>query len=209
MANNNICFLDFGAIGRFTTQTRKTIREFQYHMIQGDIGRMTNCALSLLGPLPPLDVEGIRHEIEKIYADAVYAMNSDDVEWWEKSAAQGWLRFLGGRAAVLDTGRNRHHPVFPHHISPTTPLSCDWIQTSMSPRNGRPTPSRPAKAAHARVGQNEGTAAWPHRHGLSEHRRIRRHDHPILLPIAAKRGKPNHPLPKHCRQNCLRRGERF
>jgi ubiquinone biosynthesis protein len=93
-SNNRICFLDFGAIGRFTTQTRKTVREFQHHMIQGDIGRMTNCALSLLGPLPPLDVESIRHEFEKIYADAVYAMRSEDAEWWERSAAQGWLRFM-------------------------------------------------------------------------------------------------------------------
>ena len=94
MPNNRICFLDFGAIGRFTTQTRKTVREFQHHMIRGDIGRMTNCALSLLGPLPPLDVEGIRHEFEKIYSDAVYAMRAKDAEWWERSAAQGWLRFM-------------------------------------------------------------------------------------------------------------------
>jgi ubiquinone biosynthesis protein len=94
MPNNVICFLDFGAIGRFTTQTRKTVRQFQYHMIKGDIGRMANCALSLLGPLPPMDVEGILHEFEKIYAEAVYAMKSPDAEWWEKSAAQGWLRFL-------------------------------------------------------------------------------------------------------------------
>jgi ubiquinone biosynthesis protein len=94
MPNNKVCFIDFGAIGRFTTQTRKDIREFQYHMMRGDIGRMVNCALSLLGPLPPLDVEGIRHEFEKIYADAVYAMKSKDAEWWEKSAAQSWLRFL-------------------------------------------------------------------------------------------------------------------
>lgn len=94
MPNNLVCFLDFGAIGRFTTQTRKTVREFQYHMIAGDIGRMVNCALSLLGPLPPLDVEGIRREMEKIYADAVYAMHSSDAEWWEKTSAQGWLRFL-------------------------------------------------------------------------------------------------------------------
>jgi predicted unusual protein kinase regulating ubiquinone biosynthesis (AarF/ABC1/UbiB family) len=93
-ANNKICFLDFGAIGRFTTQTRKAIREFQYHMIRGDIGRLANVALTLLGPLPPMDVESIRHEFEKIYSDAVYAMKSDDAEWWEKSAAQGWLRFL-------------------------------------------------------------------------------------------------------------------
>jgi ubiquinone biosynthesis protein len=94
MPNNKVCFIDFGAIGRFTTQTRKDIREFQYHMNRGDIGRMVNCALSILGPLPPLDVEGIRHEFEKIYADAVYAMKSKDAEWWEKSAAQTWLRFL-------------------------------------------------------------------------------------------------------------------
>jgi ubiquinone biosynthesis protein len=94
MPNNKICFLDFGAIGRFTTQTRKTVREFQHHMIAGDIGRMTNCALSLLGPLPPMDVDAIRHEFESIYADAVYAMKSEDAEWWERSAAQGWLRFM-------------------------------------------------------------------------------------------------------------------
>ena len=94
MPNNKICFLDFGAVGRFTTQTRKSIREFQYHMIKGDIGRLANVALSLLGPLPPMDVESVRHELEKIYSDAVYAMKSDDAEWWEKSSAQGWLRFL-------------------------------------------------------------------------------------------------------------------
>ena len=94
MPNNGICFLDFGAVGRFTTQTRKSIREFQYHMIKGDIGRLANVALSLMGPLPPMDVESVRREFEKIYSDAVYAMKSDDAQWWEKSAAQGWIRFL-------------------------------------------------------------------------------------------------------------------
>jgi ubiquinone biosynthesis protein len=94
MPNNEICFIDFGAVGRFSTQTRKTLREFQHHMLRGDIGRMVNCALSLIGPLPPMDVERIRVEMEKIYADSVYAMNSRDAEWWEKSTAQGWLRFL-------------------------------------------------------------------------------------------------------------------
>jgi ubiquinone biosynthesis protein len=94
MPNNRICFIDFGAIGRFSTQVRKTLREFQHHALKGDIGRMVNCSLSLLGPLPPLDVERIRHELEKIYADWIYAVYSKDAEWWEKSSAQAWLRFL-------------------------------------------------------------------------------------------------------------------
>jgi ubiquinone biosynthesis protein len=94
MPNNKICFIDFGAIGRFSTQVRKVLREFQYHGVKGDIGRMVNSSLSLLGPLPPTDVERIRHELEKIYADWIYAVNSRDAEWWEKSSAQAWLRFL-------------------------------------------------------------------------------------------------------------------
>jgi ubiquinone biosynthesis protein len=94
MPNNKICFIDFGAVGRFSTQVRKVLREFQHHSITGDIGRMVNSSLSLLGPLPPLDVERIRYELEKIYADWIYAVHSKDAEWWEKSSAQLWLRFL-------------------------------------------------------------------------------------------------------------------
>jgi ubiquinone biosynthesis protein len=94
MPDNKICFIDFGAIGRFSTQTRKLFRELHYHMQKGDIGRVVNTALALLGPLPPMDVERVRYEMEKIYADAVYAFNSEDAEWWEKTQAHSWRRFL-------------------------------------------------------------------------------------------------------------------
>jgi predicted unusual protein kinase regulating ubiquinone biosynthesis (AarF/ABC1/UbiB family) len=94
LPDNRICFIDFGAIGRFSTQTRKLFRELAYHTAQGDIGRIVNTSLSFLGALPPMDVERVRVEMEKIYSDAVYALQSEDAEWWEKSAAQGWLRFL-------------------------------------------------------------------------------------------------------------------
>src|SRR5262245_2308158 len=94
MPNNQICFIDFGAIGRFTTRTRKLFRELQYHMSKSDIGRIANTALSLAGPLPPMDIDRLRDEMEKIYADFVYAMHSRDAEWWEKSSGQAWLRFL-------------------------------------------------------------------------------------------------------------------
>ena len=94
MPNNKICFIDFGAIGRFSTQTRKTFRELAHHSVNGDIGRIVNTAMSMLGPLPPMDVDRVRSEMEKIYADAVYALQSEDAEWWEKSSANGWLRFM-------------------------------------------------------------------------------------------------------------------
>jgi ubiquinone biosynthesis protein len=94
LPGNKICFIDFGAIGRFSTQTRKLFRELAYHSAKGDIGRIVNTSMSLLGPLPPMNVEEVREEMEKIYASTVYAMHSKDAEWWEKSSAQGWLRFM-------------------------------------------------------------------------------------------------------------------
>ena len=94
LPNNTVCFVDFGAIGRFSTATRKIFNELRYHLSRGDIGRIVNTALGLVGPLPPMDVDRVTNEMEKIYSDWVYATNSKDAEWWEKSTGQAWLRFL-------------------------------------------------------------------------------------------------------------------
>ncbi len=94
MPNNKICFVDFGAIGRFSTESRKIFRELSYHMLTSDIGRMVNASLALAEPLPPVDIEMVRKELEIIYADWTYAQNSKDAEWWERSGAQVWLRFM-------------------------------------------------------------------------------------------------------------------
>ena len=138
MPNNEICFIDFGAIGRFSTQTRKTLREFQYHMIKGDIGRMVNCALSLIGPLPPMDVERIRVEMEKIYADGVYAMNSATLSGGRKArrkAGFGSLRL----SRQFSMPASFEAIQFSEQRLPTMPSSSDCTRISMSPRYGRPT----------------------------------------------------------------------
>ena len=55
-------------------------------------------------------------EMEKIYADAVYAMQSEDAEWWERSAAQGWLRFMEIGAAILAACQLRDDPVLQNNL---------------------------------------------------------------------------------------------
>ena len=40
-----------------------------------------------------MDVEKVRFEMEKVYRKRSMRQ-LDDAEWWEKSSAQGWLRFL-------------------------------------------------------------------------------------------------------------------
>ncbi|TGD98914.1 ABC1 kinase family protein [Methylobacterium nonmethylotrophicum] len=94
LPGNRICFLDFGAIGRFSTQTRNMWRELHYHMRNRDVARMVASTVNLSGPLPPIDVERVMKSVEGIYADWVYAISSKDAEWWERSTSQTWLRYI-------------------------------------------------------------------------------------------------------------------
>jgi ubiquinone biosynthesis protein len=94
LPNNRLCFIDFGAIGRFSTQTRKGWRELQYHAMKGDITRMVNASLNFAGPLPPMDVHRLTATMENVFAEWIYAMISKDAEWWERSSASAWLRYI-------------------------------------------------------------------------------------------------------------------
>jgi predicted unusual protein kinase regulating ubiquinone biosynthesis (AarF/ABC1/UbiB family) len=94
LPNSEICFIDFGAVGRFSTETRNTWRELQFHMQSQDIQRMVRASVTLAGRLPPINVDDALSALEDIYADWVYAHNSTDAEWWERSTAQIWLRYI-------------------------------------------------------------------------------------------------------------------
>jgi ubiquinone biosynthesis protein len=94
LPDSRVCFIDFGAVGRFSTETRNTWRELQYHMKNLDIERMVESSVRLAGPLPPMDVDAVNESMKEIYADWVLAINSPDAEWWERSTAQNWLRYV-------------------------------------------------------------------------------------------------------------------
>jgi predicted unusual protein kinase regulating ubiquinone biosynthesis (AarF/ABC1/UbiB family) len=93
LSNNRICYIDFGAVGRFSSQTRKVWRELYYHTMRGDISRMANASLHFVGRLTPMDVQRLTGALKQVFANFVYAMVSKDAEWWERSFAQVWLRY--------------------------------------------------------------------------------------------------------------------
>jgi ubiquinone biosynthesis protein len=95
LPNNGLCFIDFGAIGRFSTQTRNAWRELHHQLRNEDIGRMVNALIMLAGPLPPIDVDRFVKALEAIITDWVFALKSDDSEWWERSSAMNWFRYIG------------------------------------------------------------------------------------------------------------------
>jgi ubiquinone biosynthesis protein len=94
LPDSRICFVDFGAVGRFSTETRNTWRELQFHMQSQDIERMVRSSITLAGRLPPINIDDALVTMEEIYADWVYAIASTDAEWWERSTAQNWLRYI-------------------------------------------------------------------------------------------------------------------
>lgn len=94
LPNSEICFIDFGAVGRFSTETRNTWRELQFHMQHQDVERMVRASINLAGRLPPINVDDALIAMDEIYADWVYAVSSTDAEWWERSSAQTWLRYI-------------------------------------------------------------------------------------------------------------------
>jgi predicted unusual protein kinase regulating ubiquinone biosynthesis (AarF/ABC1/UbiB family) len=95
LPNNKICFLDFGVCGRFSAKTRHTWHQLHFHMLRRDVSRMVHCALNLVEPLPPIDLEKYTKQLESIFADWVYATSSRDAEWWERSTSQSWLKYIG------------------------------------------------------------------------------------------------------------------
>jgi ubiquinone biosynthesis protein len=94
LPDSRICFIDFGAVGRFSAETRNVWRELQYHMRNRDVERMVECSLRLAGPLPPMDIDAVSDGMKEIYVDWVRAVRSTDAEWWERSTAQNWLRYV-------------------------------------------------------------------------------------------------------------------
>jgi ubiquinone biosynthesis protein len=95
LPHNQICFIDFGICGRFSAKTRRTWHQLHYHMLRRDVSRMVQCALNLVEPLPPIDLEKYTKQLEAIFADWVYATTSRDAEWWERSTSQNWLKYMG------------------------------------------------------------------------------------------------------------------
>src|SRR5262249_38094213 len=60
----------------------------------GDVTRMVHASITLAGRLFPMDVERALKSMERIYADWLYAIKSTDAQWWERSSARTWLRYI-------------------------------------------------------------------------------------------------------------------
>jgi predicted unusual protein kinase regulating ubiquinone biosynthesis (AarF/ABC1/UbiB family) len=92
---NILVFVDFGSCGRLTGRFKRIWERFYQALERSDVQDMVTCALAILEPLPHLDADGFAREIELMFWDWVYAMNSEHAAWWEKASGLLWMRFAG------------------------------------------------------------------------------------------------------------------
>ncbi|MDV3347418.1 AarF/ABC1/UbiB kinase family protein [Leptothoe sp. LEGE 181152] len=88
---NKLTFIDFGACGTMSEKTRRHSQRLNYCFINKNVRGMVQSAISVLEPLPPIDVDSFERELELIYWQVVFAFESKHAEWWERTSMTAWL----------------------------------------------------------------------------------------------------------------------
>lgn len=91
---NRLVFIDFGSCGRFSSKQKRLWLMLHHYMEQEDVHGMVDCSISMLEPLPPIDVDRFTKEVEALYWNLTYAMKDPYSEWWERASGIMWMQFV-------------------------------------------------------------------------------------------------------------------
>jgi predicted unusual protein kinase regulating ubiquinone biosynthesis (AarF/ABC1/UbiB family) len=93
--DNRLVFIDFGSCGRFNDRMRRIWRRIHQALDREDVGGLVESAMELMEPLPPIDLFRFKRELELLYWDWFYALESNHAEWYERSTGLFWIKLAG------------------------------------------------------------------------------------------------------------------
>lgn len=93
-ANNHIILIDFGSCGHVSTEKRNRFLEFGRCRQRKDISGMVKAAITLLEPLPRVDLDALAKDLERLYFKSVTPIWSKEARWWERTSAPMWLSLM-------------------------------------------------------------------------------------------------------------------
>jgi len=91
---SKLVLIDFGACGAFTRAELVSWRRLLDAQAQEDITGMVHAAISLVEPLPAIDVDEFQARLEQVFWKDLYAIKSKHSPWWEHTSATIWISFL-------------------------------------------------------------------------------------------------------------------
>jgi ubiquinone biosynthesis protein len=91
--NNEITFIDFGSCGSFNNQQRIALEQMVLSMRNQDVEAMTRASLSLMEPLPPVDLPSLVKNAQDEYMRVLHTFNTpaEYTQYWERTSARQWF----------------------------------------------------------------------------------------------------------------------
>lgn len=91
--NSEVTFIDFGSCGSFNNQQLVALEQIVLAMQNQDVEAMSRAAISLMEPLPPVDVPSLVKHVQDEYMSVLHTFNtpSEYTQYWERTSARQWL----------------------------------------------------------------------------------------------------------------------
>jgi predicted unusual protein kinase regulating ubiquinone biosynthesis (AarF/ABC1/UbiB family) len=91
--NNQLTFIDFGSCGSFNNQQKVALEQMVLSMKRQDVDAMTRAALSLMEPLPPVDLPVLIKHVQEEYMRVLHTFNTpaEYTQYWERTSARQWF----------------------------------------------------------------------------------------------------------------------
>lgn len=91
--NNELTFIDFGSCGSFNSHQRLALEQLALSMERRDAEGMALSTLTLMEPLPPLDLPTMEKTIQKDFLRVLHTFNTpaEYTEYWERTSARQWV----------------------------------------------------------------------------------------------------------------------
>ena len=91
--NNELTFIDFGSCGSFNSQQRVALEQMVLSMKNQDVEAMTRATLTLMEPLPPVDLPSLIKQAQEEYMRLLHTFNTpaEYTQYWERTSARQWF----------------------------------------------------------------------------------------------------------------------
>ncbi len=109
--NNELTFIDFGSCGSFNNHQRVALEQLVLAMDKRDAEGMTLATLSLMEPLPLVDVPRFVRDAQEEYMRLLYTFDTpaEFTEYWERTSARQWV-------VLFKTARKYNIPLNMHML---------------------------------------------------------------------------------------------
>ena len=92
--DNTMIMIDFGSCGAVSNRSRRKILSFNRNMAAGNVQGMVQDTISMVEPLPPIDVEQFSNEMMNIYRDSFIALKSKHAPWYDKCTGGAFMKII-------------------------------------------------------------------------------------------------------------------